>query len=197
MSFKCEPCNKEFNSEDALAQHKSSKHGSVQKTKYIAYGIIGAVVIIAIVYFAFMRGPSENGKAGNFASDDFVLNTNVQHTGLSMHIHPEIEIVINGEQQLMPANIGVNGYKMSVIHTHDASGTLHVESPVRKDFTVRQFFLLWSQSSRQDKVFNSTCILDYCNDGEKTVKMSLNGQPNSEFENLVMGDGDKIRIEYS
>ena len=194
---RCGSCAADFNSEDALAQHRNAKHGSEQKKQYIAYGIIGAIVIIAIVYFAFVRSPDvADDTPGNIASDKLVL-TPLSSEGTALHIHPELEIVINGEKQIMPTNIGIFGYQMSVLHTHDATGVVHVESHVVKDFQLRQFFLIWSKSSGKEKVFNSTCIFDYCSDGNKTVKMFLNNEPNFEYENLILGDRDKIRIEYS
>ena len=50
------------------------------------------------------------------------------------HIHPQLTIVINGQQQVIPANTGITEACMNSIHTHDATGKLHVESPILKDF---------------------------------------------------------------
>ena len=73
MAFKCDKCDKEFNSDDALSQHTSSKHSAAQNKKYMLYAFGGALVLFAIIYFAFLRGDNNNGPSGNFASDDFVL----------------------------------------------------------------------------------------------------------------------------
>lgn len=198
MASKCNTCGSEFGTEDALAQHRSSRHGGSQKTKYAFYAVGAALILFAIAYFAFRGdgGGAGGAAGGNFASDAFVLEMSSTE-GNAMHIHPNLEIVANGAKITIPTNIGIVGNRMSILHTHDSTGRIHVESPVRKDFTLRQFFLVWSQTSGRPKVFNSTCILDYCNSGSKTVKMSLNGQQNFEYENLILGDGDRIRIEYS
>jgi len=37
---------------------------------------------------------------------------------------------------------------------------------------------------------------EYCNDGEKTLKMYVNGQPNHEFGDYELSDLDRILITY-
>ena len=36
----------------------------------------------------------------------------------------------------------------------------------------------------------------YCNDGDKTLKVYVNGEPNEEYDTYLMGDLDKILISY-
>lgn len=65
----------------------------------------------------------------------------------ALHIHPRLTIVEDGVQQTVPAQVGIMGFaEDQLIHTHDASGTLHVESPVVRDFTLREFFDIWDQT---------------------------------------------------
>lgn len=121
-----------------------------------------------------------------------------------MHIHPKLTIRILGQNFVIPANIGMDrslwlshkydAYGMSgqyPLHTHDESGTIHVESTVVKDYTLGDFFDVWGVS------FGSQCMLEYCNDGTHTVKMYVNGRQNYEFRTLVLRDGQEILIEYS
>jgi hypothetical protein len=45
----------------------------------------------------------------------------------------------------VPANIGIDeqaGYLTS-LHTHDATGIIHVESPTRRSFNLGDFFDVW------------------------------------------------------
>lgn len=109
-----------------------------------------------------------------------------------LHWHSELSIVIEGEKQEVPADIGI-GATHNPIHTHDASGVIHMEFSglVKKDnLKLGQFFKIWN------KQFNSNCIFDYCNSQERKIKMSVNGQPNADFENYIMRDQDKIEIIY-
>src|SRR5262249_43759878 len=77
------------------------------------------------------------------------------HLGLAMHIHPKLTIIINGQQQVIPASIGLTYPSGSSnpnssftaatpIHTHDTSGYLHVESTQVYTFRLSDFFDVWS-----------------------------------------------------
>ncbi len=47
-----------------------------------------------------------------------------------------------------------------------------------------------------DKCFILDTGEEYCNDNENTLKMYLNGEENSEYQNYVFQDHDKILISY-
>lgn len=109
-----------------------------------------------------------------------------------IHWHPELTILIKGQRQEIPANVGI-GIRHEPIHTHDNSGILHLEMQglvKKKDIRLSHFFEIW------DKEFNSNCIFEFCNGQDGTVKMFVNGNPNPEFENYEMRDNDKIEIRY-
>lgn len=109
-----------------------------------------------------------------------------------LHWHPELTIIIKGEKQEISANIGI-GAAHQPIHTHDVTGTLHLEIQglvTKDDIKIGRFFKIWG------KQFSSSCILDFCNSEEEKVKMFVNGQGNGEFENYLMKDKDKIEIRY-
>ncbi len=107
-----------------------------------------------------------------------------------IHWHPELSIYIKGEKIEIPKEAGTS----SIVHTHDTTGTLHLHPAsklVRKDtIKLGKFFELW------DKQFSSTCILDSCNGDDGTVKMFVNGNENTEFENYLMQEKDKIEIRF-
>lgn len=109
-----------------------------------------------------------------------------------IHWHPQLTISAKGKTQEIPANLGLGAIHQP-IHTHDSSGVLHLEIQglVRKDDTkLGRFFKIWG------KQFTSNCILDFCNNESGTVKMFVNNEENTEFENYPMKDGDKIEIRY-
>ena len=106
------------------------------------------------------------------------------------HIHPVLKIVIDGQSQVIPANIGIRNACMNAIHTHDATGLLHVEAPVKKDFTLGDFFAVWQ------KEFNKDQILDSKVDKTHTITLTVNDQPVDTFENTILVDKDNIVIEY-
>jgi hypothetical protein len=106
------------------------------------------------------------------------------------HIHPNLQIIVNGKQQVIPANIGIGPTCMTSIHTHDASGQIHIESPEKRDFTLGDFFAVWQQP------FSSTQVLGYKADATHRIAVTVNGTAVSTYENTVMNDGDSIVITY-
>jgi hypothetical protein len=78
-----------------------------------------------------------------------------------VHIHVHLAIFVDGEEQLVPFGIGI-GRPWSVtdtdqgpfvddgscfywVHTHSANGVVHIESPVRRTFSLGDFFAIWGQ----------------------------------------------------
>jgi len=60
------------------------------------------------------------------------------------HIHMLVSIYKNGVRQGLPDNIGRSGCAYE-LHTHDVTGTIHIETDVPKKFTLGQLFALWGQ----------------------------------------------------
>lgn len=109
-----------------------------------------------------------------------------------IHWHTVLAISIHGQKQEIPANIGI-GAVHQPIHTHDASGEIHMEMQgliTKQDTVLGEFFRIWG------KQFNSDCILDSCNGPDGAVKLFVNGNESPEFENYQIKDKDKIEIKY-
>lgn len=105
----------------------------------------------------------------------------------AIHWHSELAVYIKGEKQPIAPNIS------GLVHTHDSSGTMHweMDGPVRKNFVLlKYFFGSWG------KTFNANQIFDKKNGPDGTVKMTVNGQANKQFENYQIKDKDKIEIRY-
>lgn len=106
------------------------------------------------------------------------------------HIHPELAIVINGENLPIPANLGIKPDCMTSIHTHDEPGVIHVEAPIQKDFTLGDFFAVWG------KEFSKNQILDYKVNDMASLTVTVNGEMVETYENTILRDKDKIVIRY-
>ena len=107
------------------------------------------------------------------------------------HIHPVLEIIINGEKQVIPKDIGITPTCMRSLHTHDTMGTLHVEAPVQKDFILGDFFAVW------EKPFDSMHILNMTATEQGLITMTVNGTEVDTFENTILKDKDQIVIKVT
>jgi hypothetical protein len=79
------------------------------------------------------------------------------------HIHAHLTIFVNGSPRQVPAGIGVPGAQAQStaqgpfvssgtcfywLHTHAADGIIHIESPIRRTYTLGDFFDEWGQPLR-------------------------------------------------
>jgi len=106
------------------------------------------------------------------------------------HIHPILEIVVNGEPVPVPENIGIRETCMTVLHTHTPDGVIHVESPEKRDFTLADFFAVW------EKPFTKNEILSYRADQNHKITVTVDGVEVDTFENTILKDGQRIVIRY-
>jgi hypothetical protein len=72
------------------------------------------------------------------------------------HIHSHLTLIANGAQRAIPLAIGINNpfiiqdFVVAAgcyywLHTHDATGIIHVEAPITTTFTLGQLFAIWGQ----------------------------------------------------
>ncbi len=150
--------------------------------------IIAVVVIVALLAFYYFSS-KKNSNEDCLTPPANEMNI-MGHKNLALHIHPELIIQINGENQTIPANMGLFNNVIRPIHTHDEPGILHIESLCSRVFRLGEFFSIWG------KTFNQQCIFEYCAD-KGDLKMHVNGKENMEFQDYIMQDNDKILIEYN
>lgn len=149
------------------------------------------VVLGAGLIFAF-RSPSQQPKElveTTRTTREVALACDKEMAG-GFHIHPVLEIVVNGESVLIPQNIGVRETCMTVLHTHTADGLIHVESPEKRDFTLGDFFAVW------EKPFTKDAILSYRTDATHRIVVTIDGVEVDTFENTVLTDDARIVIRY-
>ena len=72
------------------------------------------------------------------------------------HIHVHLTLIANGQQRAIPIAIGVGNpfilqhFVVAAgcyywLHTHDATGIVHIEAPVTTTFNLGQFFAVWGE----------------------------------------------------
>lgn len=161
-------------------QKPKSKSKSGKKIKgYIAAGVIAAIVIGIILVMEMKSNQLEKSQSNN----DVMV----------MHIHQQVSLMIDGKPTVVPANIGMDqtiwsnhsldSYGMTgmaPMHTHKDDGVIHVESKVKRDYTVGEFLDIWG--------------LDLT--GYK-VSVTIDGNPVSGYRNHILNDGESIIINLT
>src|SRR5262245_49643758 len=113
--------------------------------------------------------------------------------GTRLHTHQHLDVFVNGRRVPVPAGIGIDesGGFLSPIHTHDATGIVHVESPTVQPFFLGQFFGVWGVR------FTSSCLGGYCASGAKRLWVFSDGKLlRSDPRALRLGEHEEIVVAY-
>jgi hypothetical protein len=118
-----------------------------------------------------------------------------------MHFHPHLNLMIDSKPVTVPSQIGIvpslwkdhsldqygmqamsNGMSgMAPLHTHDATGTIHVESNTIRNYTLGEFLNIWGGLDTNGK----------------TVKATMNGAQLSDYKNIILRDGEQINLDVA
>jgi hypothetical protein len=141
------------------------------------YGIIGGAVLAVglLTWGAFaVFSPHPSPYPTSPAIGDTVAGI---PCGLSemttVHYHANLQVYVDGQPQQVPAGVGIvepssvtqqqyphlasNGQTACLyyLHTHDASGIIHIESPSNDTYRLGQFFQIWGQNLSKTQVMDN------------------------------------------
>lgn len=92
---------------------------------HLRYLILLTVFVIVILYSA----------------RSFVFRQCVEHVDhSSTHTHTQLKIQQDGKEIPIPAHVGITDECMHPLHTHDATGLIHMEYPLPIPFFLGDFF---------------------------------------------------------
>ena len=204
---KCGLCGKSFESKNQVDQHKHDAHNSVNDTakvmkksgsknsKKMIIVISVSILVIAVtaayigVYYS-VRPNTSAASASALTVNRIQCNANEQ---LLFHIHAHLDIFINGQAIYVPPQIGIIPDKCIYwLHTHDEKGIIHIESPVKRDFTLGQFFDIWSKklnnSSEFANIFGGKNIPEVYVNGQKVTGVN--------YREIKLHAHDEITLIY-
>jgi len=108
------------------------------------------------------------------------------------HIHPHLNVTFDGTPLTVPSQIGIDSslWKdhsldqygtpgFAPLHTHDVSGTIHVESTINRNYTLGEFLNIWGGLDTSGK----------------TVRANVDGKPVSNFRDIILRDGEQIKLD--
>lgn len=193
--FVCNSCGKSFGSEDSLNFHVRDRHTlkkSVKKVKVEEKRVKKSFsfkwsnnyfLVLFLLGFVALFGLS------------LLKQRNVTESVAGMpsgpiHYHVNLTIIVNGEQVLIPNNLGVRPGGHLPVHTHE-DGLVHweVARPTVKNMRLGYFFdVVWG------KKFSKDCVLDFCGGN---LTFFVNGVRNYDFDDYIIKDGDQLLIIYN
>jgi hypothetical protein len=113
--------------------------------------------------------------------------------GAVEHIHAHLDVRVDGQPVEVPAFLGIDQTRGSIspVHTHDATGVIHIESPVTRQFSLGEFFSEWAVSLSADNLGALRAT------GGNTVRVYVNGTPRTGNPAAVMINAhDEITLIY-
>ena len=146
---------------------------------------------------------------GIVAALPYFPGTSHEQDRMAFHWHPRLSMTISGQAVMIPANIGIDpslwqdhsldAYGMQAmpsmgmgamapLHTHDASGKIHLESLEVRDYTLGDFFRIWGES------FDSQQVLGHTAQPGHRVWMVVDGTERAPTYGLVLRDGMVVRV---
>ena len=122
----------------------------------------------------------------------------------TFHVHADIKIELCGKKIMLPLEHG----PLEGPHTHKERNYMHFHERLPYDPATGQLLettplQLGTFMNEFDIRFNDHCIGEYCNGMEcmpgtpGNVRMFVNEQPNTEFDQYIWKDGDDIVITFN
>lgn len=142
-------------------------------------------VILGLVLVALFAWPKINNPNGAMLAqlEKAGIECIGSHNRAGQHFHPHLSVVVDGLDEGIPASVGVVSNCMAEIHTHDAAGTIHVETiDADKVVYLRDFFTVLGKSIERDGY---------------NVTMSVDEKENLLLGDLILNDGQRIVLEYT
>ncbi|NCS99410.1 hypothetical protein GW765_00295 [Candidatus Parcubacteria bacterium] len=150
-----------------------------KKVTNIILGLIGIGAIVLLVWGGGNSSVEENPIVSTSGTEVPCLPNG--HQAVAQHIHPVISISVDGEEEFIPANVGIEGLCMREVHTHDATGTIHIETKeVNTTYTLPDFFAVLGAPMEREG-YSMTATKD-----EEEVSP----------EELVFEDGSMVEVRY-
>lgn len=103
-----------------------------------------------------------------------------------------VHVYVDGAPVAVPANIGISAAARleSPLHTHDATGLVHIEADQPHDFRLADFFAVWGVA------FSGNQIGGFRNAGDRVLQAFANGQRIADPAMYVIRAGDNIAVGF-
>lgn len=105
------------------------------------------------------------------------------HQNLALHFHPHLSIKVDGREEPIPTNIGISEGCMAEVHTHDDTGTIHIEAThIGKIFYLKDFLDVWGVNLERP---------------DFSLSLKVDGSLSPERAELILKDKQRIELFYT
>ena len=172
-----------------------SKKSKLENRRYLKIAIVSAIVLVSVVIVVrfsddIFGAPSPYPGVGKLGSDHqnarFAVWMEGDRVSFSPRDYPKYALVND--------YIFIDDIDGNTIHRFATSVSLEIffESFGMK-FNSNCFIINDDTDDVHNRKFNR---IEYCNEGDKTLKFYVNKELNTEFEKYVLEEGDGILITY-
>jgi hypothetical protein len=112
---------------------------------------------------------------------------------LDTHIHVHLDIFVRGVHVPVPPLVGIDVVDrfLTVLHTHDPSGVVHIESARSTPYELGAFFGVWGV------LLNARCLGRYCTSPKAKFRAYLGGKPyTGNPAAIVLRERQEIVLTY-
>jgi hypothetical protein len=168
--------------QERLAPEQAERRAAARRRRMQLAGGAAVVIGAALVVVVLVTGGGGGSKSssGPPARSGLLATTSGEPTGARVdgipcqsveqvlfHIHAHLAVYVNGRQAQIPEGIGIPraqvqqtaggpfasaGSCLYWLHSHTRDGVIHIESPVRRTYTLGNYFDIWKQPLGRDGV---------------------------------------------
>ena len=165
----------------------------------------GAVVVLLTVsVFAFVAYTRLNAalQSSPIVDQSMVPCDGLEHT--QVHYHAALQLLDQGKPVPIPTTLGRTATCYYWLHMHSGeAGIIHVEAPTDRQFTLGDFFKVWSAWSGQKEFLDSTHVSTFTLTGDERLEAfvaadgaaprAFSGDPTS----IVLKEREVVTLEIS
>ena len=138
--------------------------------------LIRSMILIAVI--AIAAGVVTNIITQQTRAKDPLYQC-IESDNLPYQVFVTVSVSINGQPVEVPANIGISENCLRPIHTHDASGLVHVVYDTPHVFTIGHFLWYWSFNIQQ---YDATVY--------------VNGVEQEKYLDIQLRDGMSVTLDF-
>jgi len=198
----------------SMAQTRKQRILGDVKKKRRQRGLISIVIVVVLIGVVVTAVALLPRSATNFPFPCLGVEST------TLHVHPWLRINITGQSVPIPAAVGIStpvfgstgvatgGGCFEPLHTHDASGIIHIEaSDINSQYSLGDFFKVWAATynsiivngTPHPIVFNNTDIFGFNAGSGNKVTLIVDGTAStlSDYSSLVLKMYDYCSVSNS